>query len=176
MDEKPAYTIDTSALNRYFWLTIDDGNEVIKERRDDMVRRLSEKACKDACAKLGELMASGRVISHIEVRDEVRNARSTAWNRWILENRKVFRGGADEALSKILNKIAEQDSDFLAEEKPGRAKHADPWVLAQAIHLKLIIIAEDGDFKKIANKHGATVISIFDLEAKEKSLHPGLFG
>jgi hypothetical protein len=161
--------------NRYLWLTIDSGGDAIKERRDQMIRRSGEQICKETCAKLEELMASGRVISHNEVRDEIRNARSTAWNRWILKNRKAFKGGANDELAKILNKIAEQDSDFLAEEKPGRAKHADPWILAQAIHFKLTIIAEDAGFKKIANKYNVTVIGIFDLLKNEKSVRPGLF-
>jgi hypothetical protein len=163
---QPRYVIDCSALNRYFWFRL-DGSGVFKNRRDAEVKRYGETHIKKALQTIEVLIESGEIISHVEVRDEIRNSGFTEWNRWTLKQRRMFKDYSKGQDAKM-HEIAQKHSLFLAQDKKDRAKHADPWVLAQAMEKGLSIIAVDDELADIARQYGVNVIAPFDLLKNEE--------
>jgi predicted nucleic acid-binding protein len=173
--EDPTYTVDCSSLNRFFWWTLEDGRESSAERRKTISEKIGDSSAQAACDLLTEFMDKGIVISHSEVRDEIKNAGSSVWNRWLISNRSLFKG-LSTSPDSVMHELAVKHSDFLAQEKPGRAKHADPWLLAQAKNMGLTIITDDGKLAGIAKEYEIPTISLFGLpEDWKKHRHPSLF-
>lgn len=174
--ERPAYTIDASSLNRYLWYSISDGKIISEDRRRRIIAETGESIVKACCLKLEELVLSGRVISHVEVRHELRDAGNSVWNRWLIQQqqRRLFKGVATSP-SSFLNEMAIKHSAFLAKAKPGRRRHADPWLLAQAKNAGLILITEDGPLRELAMLYDIKTISLFDLIRTEAAIKPDLF-
>jgi hypothetical protein len=170
---QPRYVIDCSALNRYFWFKLDGAN-IFKTRRDIEIGHYGEEQIKKALEILETLIESGEVISHVEVRSEIRNAKSAEWTRWTLIQRKLFKSINQKQIDR-LRQIAGKHSAFLAQDKKGRAKHADPWVLAEAMDRGLPIIAFDGELTKIAKEYGVETINLFELPEREKKEKATLF-
>lgn len=70
--------------------------------------------------------------------------------------------------------MSEEDSEFLAQEKPGRNKHADPWLLSTAKDAEAILITDDGYLREVAQKYGVETISFWDLAETEGRINPPL--
>lgn len=170
----PRYVIDCASLNRYFWFALRDTPRNFENRRNDAIANHGEAKVAEAQLVFEGLLESGEVISHVEVLDEIRNAKAAAWTRWGLRNRRIFKPYTDSQMP-YLYKLGVRDSDFLAKDKPGRHKHADPWVLAQAMERSIILITDDEELRTLAERYGVRSISFWDLPDCEAVERPNLF-
>ncbi len=123
----PLYTIDTSSLIDIF------GTE----------KMVSKQYMPGLWDKLLGLIGDGRLISHVEVLNEIRKdgTKGEELYEWAQANKTIFTDHDWEREGAIIRTMSPKYAAFV-NAKPGPV-HADPWLVAQARCRKLTIISEE---------------------------------
>jgi hypothetical protein len=131
-EKTPAYVIDTCSINEF--LQID--------------RKYPKDVFKSLWDKVYDMMLSGEIISHEEVRLEIEDGGIADCVTWIKEPRHktIFKDYDYATETKIISTIGARYPDFLHQKKL-KPFHADPWLVAQAKAQNLTVITEENQEK-----------------------------
>lgn len=126
---QPKYTIDTSSLLAMMNAGEKYDKEVFRKLWDDFL---------GLCNK-------GKVISHIEVRKEIKEGGIKEQVAWAKEYKRIFQDYNLSAESDIIREIGSKGGHFVSflEQQKSKSTHADPWLVAQAKVEGLILISEE---------------------------------
>ena len=126
---QPKYTIDTSSLL------------ALMNRGEKYDKEVFAKLWKDVCS----LCEAGKVISHIEVKKEIKEGGVKDQLEWVKSHKNIFQKynlPGEEAVIRDIGSKGGHFVTFLQQDK-GKSTHADPWLVAQAKVESLILITEE---------------------------------
>jgi Domain of unknown function (DUF4411) len=127
--KSPRYTIDSSSLMAMF----NDEPWTYKKVTPGLWERVAQ------------LIEDGTIISHAEVLTEIKKdgTKGEELFNWANANRDIFKPHDDNQEGDVIRNMSAKYSLFVNNYgKPSEA-HADPWLIAQAVCLKLKIISQE---------------------------------
>jgi len=155
---EPKYTIDTSSL----LAMMNAGEKYDKE--------VFKKLWKD----FQTLCDSGKVVSHIEVKKEIKEGGVIDQIAWTKSYRGIFQRYNLPDEENVIRDIGSRGGHFVSflQQQKSKSVHADPWLVAQAKVEGLILITEEAanspkKIPQICTVMGVRSISILGLIQEE---------
>ena len=126
---QPKYSIDTSSL----LAMMNAGEKYDKE--------VFRKLWSDFLA----LCDAGKVVSHIEVRKEIKEGGIKDQVKWTKDYKKIFQNYNLPTETEVIRDIGSRGGHFVSflQQQKSKSVHADPWLIAQAKVEGLILISEE---------------------------------
>lgn len=155
---QPKYTIDSSAL----FTLMNSGEKYDKEN----FKNLWDDVC--------NLCKSGKIVSHIQVLEEIKEGGIKEQITWAKNNKFIFLKynlPAEGEVIKEIEKLLGFDLINFIEQGKQKSTNADPWLIAQAKINNLVLINEESQKKfripKICLALGVRSMNILDLIKEE---------